>query len=122
MLDKRRLVRFDLKVPAKIECLGRKKDKDVLDLVTSNLCSGGAFFPTEQTLPEGTKVRVDLMLPLGGLKKLISQYDHACIEVTGTVIRRESQGMAISFNRDYSIHPRKGNGDIQRIYRSGEVI
>ncbi|PKN24501.1 MAG: hypothetical protein CVU64_22030 [Deltaproteobacteria bacterium HGW-Deltaproteobacteria-21] len=115
MMDKRKIERFDLKVPARIEGLGRRKNRDILDLMTSDLCSGGAFFYTNQSLPEGTKVKVDLLLPLGGLKKLISEYDHAYIEVTGTVIRREPRGMAVCFNKNYSIHPRKGNEDTQRI-------
>ncbi len=107
MQDKRKLERFDLKVAARIEGLSRKKDRDILDLMTNDLCSGGAFFHTDQSLPEGTKVKVDLVLPLGGLKKLISEYDHAHIKVTGVVIRRESRGMAVCFNKDYSIRPRK---------------
>lgn len=114
MQDKRRLERFDLKVPARIEGLSKKKTSETLDLMTSDLCSGGAFFHTDQSLPEGTKVKIDLVLPLGGLKKLISAYDHAHIKVTGTVIRRESHGMAVCFNKDYSIRPRnrKGKDDI----------
>lgn len=122
MLEKRKLQRFDLKIPAKIEYLSGNSDRDVLDLMTSNICSGGAYIPTNQPLPEGTKVKVDLVLPLGGIKKLFWEYDQADIKVTGRVIRREHRGMAISFNKDYSIRPRKGNGNIQRIQKSGEFL
>jgi len=115
MLDKRKVERFELKVQARIEGLGRKKDRDILDLITSDLCSGGAFFHTDQSLPEGTKVKIDLVLPLGGLKKMILEYDHAYIRVTGKVVRRESRGMAVCFNKDYSIHPWKGNGEAQKM-------
>ncbi|RJR44984.1 MAG: hypothetical protein C4576_12530 [Desulfobacteraceae bacterium] len=122
MLEKRKLQRFDLKIPAKVEYLSRNSDGNVLDLMTSNLCSGGAYIATNQPLPEGTKVKVDLELPLGGIKRVIWEYDYADIRVTGIVIRRESVGMAISFNKDYSIRPRKGNGNIQRFQKSGEVL
>jgi hypothetical protein len=106
MQDKRRLQRFDLKVPARVEGLGN--GRVILDLITNDICAGGAFFHTDKPLPEGTKVRIDLMLPLGGLKKLLSEFDHAHIRVTGTVLRINAGGMAICFDRDYSIRPLKG--------------
>jgi hypothetical protein len=106
--EKRKLERFDLKVPARIEGLGKGRDKDIIDLVTNDICSGGAFFHTDQSLPEGTKVKVELVLPLGRLKKLAAEYDQAHIRVTGTVVRMDGRGMAVCFNRDYLIKPRKG--------------
>lgn len=112
MEEKRKLERFDLKVPARIEGVGNRRDKDILDLITSDICAGGAFFHTDQPLPEGTKVRIDLVLPLAGLRRLLSDYDHAHIKVTGTVLRKEPSGMAICFNRDYLIRPRKGKDPI----------
>ena len=105
MDNKRKLERFELKVRARIE---GEPGRDILDVMTSDICAGGAFFYTDQTLPEGTKVRIDLLLPLERLKKLVEGYDHAHIQVTGTVLRKEPQGMAVCFNQDYSIRPRKG--------------
>lgn len=105
--EKRKLERFDLKVPARIEGLNKRMSQAILDVMTSDICSGGAFFHTEESLPEGTKVKIDLVLPLRGLRKLVAEYDHAHIRVTGTVIRKDPRGMAICFNKDYSIQPRK---------------
>ncbi len=110
MREKRNLERFELKVRARIE---GEPGKDTLDLLTSDICSGGAFFHTDQTLPEGTKVRIDLMLPLDHLKKLVAEgYDQAHIQLTGTVLRKESKGMAVCFNKEYSIRPRKGKAPV----------
>ncbi len=105
MHEKRKLDRYNLKVPAKIKVTTSSRDKEILDLLTSDICAGGAFFHTPQPLPEGTQVRIDLILSLDKLKKLKNDFEHAYIEVTGTVLRSESAGMAICFNEDYQIRP-----------------
>ena len=108
MDEKRKLERFELKVRAKVEGLRPGQHTAPLNLVTNDICAGGAFFHTGNSLPEGTRVQIDLVLPLGRLRRLIKEYDEARIRVTGTVVRREPAGMAVSFNRDYKIHPQKG--------------
>jgi hypothetical protein len=117
--EKRRLERFDLKVSARIENADKKKEKEAFDLVTNNLCAGGAFFHTDQSLPVGTKVKVNLVLPLGGLRKLSASCDQANVRVTGTVIRIQPGGMAVCFNDDYSIRPRRGVGTSRNKKMSG---
>lgn len=102
MREKRKLERFDLKAVAKIEDGERRGS---LDVMTSDICSGGAFFRTDQSLPVGTEVRIDLLLPLGGLKRLVAEYDHVHMQFTGTVLRRESLGMAVCFHKDYKVRP-----------------
>lgn len=107
-IEKRKLERFDLKIPAKIEVKTSDQEEEVLNLLTSDICSGGAFFHTTQPLPEGTEVKIDLVLPLDKLNKIKDDYQQVYIKITGTVLRSESRGMAIYFNEDYLIHPRKG--------------
>ena len=102
---KRRLERFELKIPAKIEVMTSDKDKETLDLFTSDICAGGVFFHTDQPLPEGTDVKIDLVLPLEQIKKLSEKSSHAYINITGTVIRSASSGMAVCFNKNYKIQP-----------------
>lgn len=107
--EKRRLERFDLKVPAKIEVMTSEEDKETLDLFTTDICAGGAFFHTDQPLPEGTDVKIDLVLSLEEIKKLREDSSHACIKISGTVLRTESAGMAVCFKKNYKIQPlRKG--------------
>ena len=67
---------------------------------------GGAFFHTERPLSEGTKVKLNLILVVEKLKKLTGSQCH--IKVNGTVVRPEQRGMAISFQRDYSMMAAKG--------------
>ena len=103
MNERRRLERFDLKVPAAIEFVAPSQEKSPLKLLTTNVCSGGMYLDTVEPLPEGTHVRVELVLPLDRLKKLKNEHKRAYVRVTGRVLRSESQGMAIGFDGDYQI-------------------
>ena len=103
MKERRRLVRFDLEIPATIELLTPGQERELLNLLTSNICSGGAYFHTTQLLPEGARAKVDLDLPLDRLERLKEGYRQAYIKVTGEVLRAESEGMAICFDEDYQI-------------------
>ena len=105
MENSRRLQRYSLKLPATLEINSEAEqhDKEVINLLTSDVCSGGAYFQTDQPLPEGTKVKLDLILSIEELKKLEGK--HALIKVTGKVIRTELTGMAICFEGGYTIKP-----------------
>jgi hypothetical protein len=103
MENKRRLERFDLKLPATIEFINVDHKGRLLNLMTTNICSGGAFFHTTQPLPQGTQVKIDLVLPLDRLRKLKEEFKKAYIKVKGKVLRAESEGMAICFDEDYQI-------------------
>jgi len=103
MTDKRRLERFDLELPATIELLTSDQEKSLVNLPTTNISSGGAYFHTPQPLPKGTQVKIDLVLPLDKLRKLKDEHKQAYIKVTGTVLRSGSEGMAIFFDEDYQI-------------------
>ena len=99
----RRLQRFNLRLPATIEPSRKtgKIKREIVDLLTSNVCSGGAYFPTEKPFSEGTDVNIDLSLSKEEL--CISSGKKALIKVHGKVIRVESKGMAICFNADFEI-------------------
>jgi hypothetical protein len=107
MEDRRKLERFDLHIPATIELLITKRDKELIRLLTKNVCSGGAYFHTTKPLPKNTQIKIDLVLPLDKLKALKDEWKHALIKVTGKVLRSEPEGMAICFDEDYQIHPWK---------------
>jgi len=69
--------------------------------MTSNICSDGAFFKTEKPLSVGTDVKIDLIIHLDRLKKLKGKKSR--IDVSGSVIRTDQQGMAICFDKKYRI-------------------
>ena len=102
-LGKRKMERFSLELPAKISVVGEKDEPASLDAITSDISAGGAFFHTDQPLPVGTEMQVDLVLSLDELKKIEGK--RASIKVKGAVIRIEGKGMAISFDKKYQISP-----------------
>lgn len=108
MEENRRVERFDLRVPARIEMVDSVPGKELCDLVTSNICSGGAFFHTSEPLPQGSQVKVEMILPLDKLKEVLKDTQKVFIKVTGRVVRAEPGGMAICFDEDWEMEPHRG--------------
>jgi hypothetical protein len=106
MKERRTLERFKLRLPAKIEIPPESPgaERMVLKLLTANVCSGGAFFPTTNPLLQGTAVRVSLFLDNVNLKLAVPSW--TLVEVLGTVLRSEPSGMAIDFEPDHKIIPK----------------
>ncbi len=102
--ERRRLERFDLQVPAKIEVLSSPDTASILELLTKDICAGGAYFPTKTALASGTKVKLDILLPVRNINTL-SDNTRGLIKVNGTVIRSGPAGMAIGFDTGYLITP-----------------
>jgi hypothetical protein len=101
--DRRKMERFDLNLPTKLFWTGKDKEQETIELMTNNICSGGAYLQTNSPLPKGTEVKMDLTLQLDRShepKRRLS-----VIDVSGYVIRTDHQGMAICFNRKYKILP-----------------
>ena len=108
MKERRKLERFTLKLLTKIEMVISGQEKRIFDLQTSNICAGGAFFPTTQPIAKGTQVKIDLFLSFDKLKTILDKLKlggQAHIRVKGIVVRSESVGMAVCFDEDYQIIP-----------------
>jgi Tfp pilus assembly protein PilZ len=82
-----------------------KKPKS-FEVVTRDICAGGAFIQTDHPLSVGTDIKMNLILPLDNLPKLGNRRSR--IDVSGSVVRRESQGMAVCFDKRYQISPVAG--------------
>ena len=96
MEERRKLERFSLSLPAKLETA----EGSVL-LYTSNVSSDGAFFSTLKPFPEGTSLRINLALRSPQLE---SPGDITCfVELTGKVCRSEQGGIAVVFDSRYKI-------------------
>ena len=76
----------------------------VLKLFTSNICSGGAFFPFSNPPLQGTAVKVNLLLDNAKLK--LPKESWSLVQVKGTVLRSEPFGMAVGFEPNYKIIPK----------------
>jgi len=107
--ERRKLERFTIELPAKVEAVRTDQRDRLLNLFTKDISSGGAYFRTQEPLPVGTEVRVDLVLPLDKLKKFLSDREKVTVNVTGTVLRVGPRGMAIGFSEDYKFGSGKRN-------------
>ncbi len=105
MPEKRKLHRFDLKIPSKIQFSRKEAKGEDVELITSNICSGGAYFKTDQPLAVGTEIKVDLFIPLSKFKQLESICDKVHIYLQGTVLHSDPDGMGVCFSEHYKIRP-----------------
>jgi len=100
--QKRKIERFPVRLPAGILLAGEEKEEPMIFL-TDDASAGGVFIKTERSLPLGSEVTLDLVLPCIELKNFEGQGIR--LKVSGAVIRVNETGMAIRFNEDYSIWP-----------------
>jgi len=104
--ERRKLERFSLRIPARIEITTSPlAERAVCTLWTKDICSGGAFFTTPEPLPAGTQVKIELTLHFEGLKNLTS--NETRVNLSGTVVRPSSAGMAVRFNNGFQMTSRK---------------
>jgi len=102
--ERRHLERFSLKAFAVVQTVSPGAAK-VFELSTQDISSGGAFFPMEVPLPTGEKVKITLYLSISPLERIIDSPGKAKITTRGEVVRSTSQGMAVAFDRRYTISP-----------------
>ncbi len=101
--ERRRLERFDLQAPARIEIQVEPGRKDVVTLTTRDISSMGAFVRTAEPLEEGRSVKLELLLSMDLLRRFVGEKGKAKIRVRGTVVRADREGMAIAFDSRYKI-------------------
>ena len=101
--ERRKMDRFTLELPAGISIPDESGKPRTFNVVTRNICAGGAFLQTDDPLSEGTYVKIDLILSLNNFTGLEGKGSR--IDVSGTVVRTESQGMAVCFDKRYRISP-----------------
>lgn len=101
--EERRAERFKLELSAYLSIMEPDDDssESTLNLKTSDVSSGGAFFDTDKPLSIGTAVKIDMIVPLEQLKNLKGK--NVKIEVSGAVIRINNDGMGICFDEEYTI-------------------
>jgi hypothetical protein len=101
-LEKRHLQRFSLKAFATVHTTAAGGEK-VFELSTQDISSGGAFFPMEVPLPTGEKVRITLYLSISALEGISDFPFKTRITTKGQVVRSTEQGMAVAFDRHYTM-------------------
>ena len=101
--ERRKMERFSLELPTSLSVVNSGKKQETLEILTRNVCAGGAFFKTGKPLFIGTDLKINLIISLDRIKHLKGQRSR--IDVSGSVIRTEDQGMAVCFGKRYRIEP-----------------
>ena len=99
MAEQRKFERFTLRLHTTIETVGPEQEKETFDLVSKDVCAGGAFYPTDKIIRKGTKIKLRLTLSSETLKELTGT--QGFLEIGGTVVRTGPNGMAICFDENY---------------------
>jgi hypothetical protein len=102
--DRRRLQRYQLKAPAIVKAAVQNQET-VAELYTRDICSGGAFFPTDHPLPAGASVEITLFLMISAVRELRGRPNKVKVTTDGTVVRAEREGMAVAFGVQYQMVP-----------------
>jgi hypothetical protein len=103
MGERRRLERFDLSAPAQVIVESVSGGQEQLNLTTKDISSGGAYLYSPQPLIKGARVTMEMLIFLNTLWKLASEKGRVKIKVSGTVIRVDTDGIAIRFENKYKI-------------------
>lgn len=108
--ERREQERFCLNLNARIQYRHHKQAQPTIETVAANISRGGAFLATEHSFPMASKVEIEFLLDLEGVRqlrfildteglKLLSQ-GSAWVKITGVVIRRTDEGVGIIFDKD----------------------
>ena len=103
MEERRKLERFQLHVPAKIEPTDESGHQETLQLETKDISADGAFFVSSKPITEGADIRLEMILTVDKLKELIGVHKKVELKLQGHVIRSDSDGVAVLFDRKYHI-------------------
>ncbi len=116
--ERRLQQRFSLRIQAKLSTEADSSGNGItLEVIATNISSGGAFLETNVQIPLASKVYLEFLIDYEELKKLrfilsvesLKQLTGKKIWVraTGVVIRLEKNGMGIIFDQDYQLSPMK---------------
>jgi hypothetical protein len=97
MKERRQHERFNIPLYVRLESM-KSNRKEILEYKTSDISISGAFIPSGKSLPEGTRFTLDFMIPNDNIKKF--QYVKKLKGSTATLVRSNSKGMAVHFDRD----------------------
>ena len=103
MKERRKIQRIEMQNPARMEVAAKGGKKISLQAETKDISSHGAFFITEASFEKNTSIDIELLLSMEKLQKLLGEKKQIKIQIRGTVIRNDPDGIAVSFGRKYQI-------------------
>ena len=102
-IEKRRMTRFTLKLPAWFSTRCPDGKQKTYEFQTRDVSAAGAYLLPSQPLTVGTRVNLSLILTPGTRGQ--DNGGGAQIAVEGEVIRAEKGGLAVCFAKKYRITP-----------------
>jgi hypothetical protein len=103
MKEKRKIQRLELRTPARIEGVRKSGKKISLQAETKDISSHGAFFITKHGIEEKVTLDIELVLSMKKFQQLLGRKGQVRIQLQGTVVRNEPEGIAVSFSRKYKM-------------------
>ena len=100
MEEQRRLERFNIKFPTKLEVF-TSENKQVFNVVTRNISADGAYFRTPTPIRNNTHVRVTLSINNNILRKF--KKNPSLLKIRGIVVRSDPTGLAVRFTRKFRV-------------------
>ena len=95
--ERRQHERFSISLFVRLKTM--ESDRiEILEYKTRNISTSEAFIPSLRTLPEGTRLILDLTIPIGDIKefKCLKRLKNS----TATLVRSNSKGMAVHFDKN----------------------
>lgn len=102
-LGKRRSERFEFNLPAALATDDKEGRRRLLEMVTKDICAGGAFLQTDYPLPKDTEVDLVLSIPLDSIRGMAGKQSR--VRAMGRVVRSQRGGMAVRFDLSYQLMP-----------------
>jgi hypothetical protein len=103
MQERRKLQRFDLHSPAKVQVVTENGREDAIDVVTKDISSSGAFLLSPKPVAEGRTVDVEVVLSFETLHRITGGRGKVIVRVKGKVVRSDETGMAVAFDRRFKL-------------------
>ncbi|MBB6479244.1 PilZ domain-containing protein [Spirochaeta isovalerica] len=104
-VEKRQQERYSLRAPVQL----RKEDGSVRitdGFLTKDISSKGVCIESnDPSLLPGEKVHLEVTLTIDKLRELFDCSEKIILKVDGSVVRSKNEGVAIEFDRKYSIFP-----------------
>jgi hypothetical protein len=97
MKERRQYERYNIPLPVRLETIESDR-KEILEFETRDISASGAFIPSLRSLPEGTRCVLDITIPSDDIKEF--KYVKRLKGSTGTLVRSNSKGIAVHFDRD----------------------
>jgi hypothetical protein len=107
-VERRKLERFDLQAPAKLRVEREGTRSDFVSLVTRDISSSGVYVATDQPLEIGARVKLELLISLDMISRMIGEGGKAKVKVDGQVVRADGKGVAIQFVNKFKMQPLGG--------------